>query len=284
MGDAEPLIRNISDTALWAAAYRARESDRRDAVFRDPLARRLAGERGQQAIAAMPEAERTSWAWVARTYAFDQFIAQEIRHGADMVINLAAGLDARPYRMPLPPSLSWIEIDLPEILAYKQEILGNEKPNCALQQVALDLTDVKARRDMFDRFGSLASKILIITEGLLAYFAPPDVGALARDLGAPPSFRRWVLDIASPGLVKMLREKWGPHLDRGGVSFQFAPEEGPSFFESYGWKPLEVRSTLKTAARLGRLSFFFRLLAFLPESNGKQGKRPWSATCLFGRE
>jgi len=39
-----------------------------------------------------------------------------------MVVNLAAGLDARPYRMSLPASLQWIEVDLPEILAYKEKI------------------------------------------------------------------------------------------------------------------------------------------------------------------
>ncbi len=40
MDQAEPLIRNISDTARWAAVYRARETERQDALFRDPFARR----------------------------------------------------------------------------------------------------------------------------------------------------------------------------------------------------------------------------------------------------
>ena len=50
----EPLIRDISDTARWMAVYRARESERPDAVFTDPFARRLAGERGEQIANAMP--------------------------------------------------------------------------------------------------------------------------------------------------------------------------------------------------------------------------------------
>ena len=43
----EPLVRSISDTANWVAYHRATESDRRDALFRDPYARRLARERGE---------------------------------------------------------------------------------------------------------------------------------------------------------------------------------------------------------------------------------------------
>ena len=60
MNSAHP-ISHISDTALWVAVYRARESERADAVFRDPYASKLAGARGLQMAAAMPFAERHAW-------------------------------------------------------------------------------------------------------------------------------------------------------------------------------------------------------------------------------
>src|SRR2546427_2139072 len=101
MNEPESQIRNISDTARWVAVYRARETDRPNAVFRDPFARRLAGERGEQIAQAMPFDNRSGWPFVARTYLFDELIAQGVREGVDMVLNLAAGLDARPYRMDL---------------------------------------------------------------------------------------------------------------------------------------------------------------------------------------
>jgi O-methyltransferase involved in polyketide biosynthesis len=50
----EPLIRNVSDTAFWIAHHRAIETERPDALFRDPLAARLAGEHGEKIAAAMP--------------------------------------------------------------------------------------------------------------------------------------------------------------------------------------------------------------------------------------
>jgi hypothetical protein len=82
---AEPLIRNISDTALLAAVYRARETERQDALFRDPFARRLAGKRGDQIADSIPFSNRNAWAWVTRTYMFDQFIAEQYEQGVDMV-------------------------------------------------------------------------------------------------------------------------------------------------------------------------------------------------------
>jgi methyltransferase (TIGR00027 family) len=279
----ELLIRNISDTARWAAVYRARETDRPDGLFRDPFARRLAGARGEEIAASMPFSDRATWAWVTRTYLFDQYITEQIAQGVDMVVNLAAGLDARPYRMPLPATLKWIEADLPEILAYKEEILAAEKPVCRLERVRLDLADAGARRQLFARLGNDARKVLILTEGLIIYLTAEEVGALAQDLAAPPSFQRWALDIASPGLLRLLKKNMGQQLDRAGAPLKFGPPEGPEFFVPYGWKPIDVRNPLKTAARFKRLSFGMRLAAMLPASNGKQGSRPWSGICLLAR-
>jgi methyltransferase (TIGR00027 family) len=280
----DPLIRNISDTALWAAVYRARETERADHLFSDQFARRLAGTRGEQIAASLPFSDRATWAWVMRTYLYDQFINEQIQEGVDMVVNLAAGLDARPYRMALPGSLKWIEVDLAGILDYKEEILSAEKPVCALERVRLDLSDVSARRELFSQLGRRSTKTLIITEGLLIYLTAEEVGTLARDLAAPSSFQRWLIDISSPGLLRMLQKNMGQQFAQSGASFKFGPKEGPAFFVSYGWTPADVRSPLKEAARLKRLSFGMWLLSHLPASDGAQGSRPWSGICLLAKE
>ena len=276
---AEPLIRNVSDTARWVAVYRARETERPDAHFRDPFARRLAGERGEQIAQSMPLGRDNDWSMITRTYLGDQFIHEQVKQGIDMVINLAAGLDARPYRMQLPPTLKWVEVDLPEILSYKEEILRDETPVCSLERIRLDLSNPAARRDLFGELGRRASNALIITEGLLIYLATDDVAGLAKDLAAPPSFQSWILDIASPGLLRLLaRRKTGL---MQAAPFKFAPPEGPNFFIPFGWKPTEVQSLLKNAAKLKRLSLLFRLVALLPETEKSRRDRPWSGMCLL---
>jgi len=280
----EPAIRNVSDTAIWAALYRARETERADALFRDPFARKLAGARGDAIAAQMKGHDRHSWAWVMRTVLFDRFIAQEIAQGADMVVNLAAGLDARPYRMPLDPSFPWVEVDLPGILDDKEAVLREERPVCALERVRLDLADVSARRALFNRLGARAKKALVITEGLLIYLNREEVGAFAEDLAAPEGFRRWVFDLVSPGLLQMLQREVGDPLDRAGAPLLFGPAEGPAFFAPHGWRPLDVRSPLKTAAREKRLPLLLRFAAMLPESSGPQGSRPWSGICLMEKQ
>ena len=265
------------------AVYRAQETERPDAVFRDPFARALAGERGEQILKSMPFAEETAWPFVDRTHLFDRDVARGIKGGAGVVLNLAAGLDTRPYRMDLPPSLRWIEVDLPDILDYKEDVLGDAKPVCAVERVRLDLSNHDARRGLFGRIGREAANVLVVSEGLLIYLMADEVCALGRDLAAQPSFRYWINDIASPGLVAMLKERIGEHVQQAGAPFLFAPAEGPAFFEKCGWKAIDVASMLKTARKLGRRPLFLRMMAMLPESSGPQGSRPWSGVCVFER-
>ena len=279
----EPLIRNVSDTARWVAVYRARESERPDAVFTDPFARALAGDRGEQIANAIPFADDTSWAFVARTYAFDRVVLRAVEGGVDTIVNLAAGLDARPYRMTLPASLKWIEVDLPEILDYKADVLKSATPVCQLERIPVDLSNADARRGLFARIGRGASNVLVLSEGLLIYLMAQEVCALGADLADAANFNHWVVDLASPGLLELMKERMGDLVAQAGSPYLFAPAEGPAFFERCGWKPIEVKSMLKTARKLDRLSWKFRMFAMLPETSGPQGARPWSGVCLLAR-
>jgi len=280
----EPLIRNISDTALWVAMYRAWETERRDAVFRDPFARRLAGKRGEQIMSSIKWASKHAWSYTARTWNVDSLVMQEVARGADMVVDLAAGLDARPYRLNLPSSLQWIEIDLPDLLSYKDQVLGGEKPACRLERIPLDLANPAARRGVFDELGRAAKRAIVISEGLIVYLTADEVCALARDLAGQPSFRHWATDLVSPGLLKMLQKQVGTHLGQAGAPLKFAPPEGPAFFDKCGWKPVEVRGMLKTAAKLKRLSPLLRLFAMFPDSKGTKPKQIWGGVILLERE
>jgi len=284
MNDQEPLIRNISDTALWVAHYRAVENDRADRVFDDPFARRLAGKRGEEIAGSTTFLKKTAWPFIARTWLIDKMVMEHVAQGFDTIINLAAGLDTRPYRLSLPADLQWIEVDLNDILRYKEEILQNEKPRCRLERVTLDLSNRGARQELFKRLGSQARKALIITEGLLIYLPQEEVVQVAEELAAQPSFERWVTDLSSPGLLQMMNRKMGDAMSRANAPFKFAPEEGPLFFEKYHWKKLEVHSMLRTAANLKRLPLILKVMSYLFGGKKPNAKSPWSGVCLFGRD
>src|SRR5437016_12277694 len=97
------------------------ESERPDALFRDPYARRLAGPRGEQIVAEMPKGRAWAWPMIVRTAVMDELILRAVEgDGGDTVLNLAAGLDARADRLPLPPALRRLYVDFRDVAAYKK--------------------------------------------------------------------------------------------------------------------------------------------------------------------
>jgi methyltransferase (TIGR00027 family) len=277
----EPLVENISDTAKWVAFFRAQESERADAVFHDPFAKKLAGEKGERIATVAKFSRDNSWSFVARTFLFDHYVAMHVKEGYDTIINLAAGLDARPYRLDVPATLKWIDVDLPAMIAYKNKILQHEKPKCQLRSLPLDLADRAARRNLFRELGAEAKRALILTEGLLIYLTSDDVASLASNLSTQKSFRRWVFDLQSPMLLAMAQENMGSILQGSGAKFQFAPEEGEGFFRAYGWNQIESKSLLPTALNLNRLPEEFKPYAEMGEPPGPPRPFPWSGVCLL---
>jgi len=134
-------IRHISDTALWVAMYRAFESERADALFRDPYARRMAGERGEEIVNTVRRGRAMAWPMIVRTAVMDEIIMRSASQGARTVINLAAGLDTRAYRLALPPALRWFDVDLPGIVAYRREHLADAKPVCLHEDLEADVSE-----------------------------------------------------------------------------------------------------------------------------------------------
>ncbi len=281
MSDAGHLITHVSDTARWTALYRATESARSDALFRDPLAERLAGEQGRAIVAKTPIMSRSGWWLVARTKIIDDAISAAIADGCDRVLNLAAGLDTRPYRLDLPPDFQWIEADLPQMLEQKAELLADQVPRCRLTRSAVDLADPVAREAFFDKALNGATNALVLTEGLLMYLEDGDVTALSEALNRP-EVGWWMFDFGGPGLKRLMNKKVDGLLQN--APFIFAPENGLAYFEDLGWRVLESEYLMAAAKRFRRLPVFMWPALWGPQPNPRHpGKRPWSATALLTR-
>ncbi len=282
---ASGAIHDVSDTALWVAMYRALESERRDAHFRDPYARRLAGPRGAAMLRALGT-RAPSWPMVVRTCLFDEELMGLVREpGLGSVLNLAAGLDARPWRLPLPAALEWVDVDLAPMLEYKHSIMAAEAPACRYRTESLDLRDRARRQARLPELAKASSPGLVMTEGLLIYLAPEQVGALADDLRAIPELRWWLFDLASPALLQWISRRLGPVTSS--APFRFAPAEGTSFFAAHGWREVRFRSTWDEARRLKRempFAWLWRAFSRFAPPERREMWRRFAGTVLLERE
>ena len=163
---------SITETARWAAAQRARESERPDRLFFDPLAGMLAGAEGLAALRLSeqynPRHEDTANYISIRIRFFDDIAQEGAAQGVRQVVLPAAGMDARAYRLPWPDGITTYEFDHPELLDIKGKILAGQSlaPNCKRVLIGTDLRQDWARLLVDSGFAPSEPSIWLI-EGLL---------------------------------------------------------------------------------------------------------------------
>ncbi len=269
----DSLISHISDTARWIALHRAMETERRDALFKDPFARRLAGPEGEKIARGLRYGRSSSWGTIVRTAVYDEYIERcVLQERVDTVVNLGAGLDARPYRLGLPADLHWIEVDLPGILTYKERLLADYVPVCSLERVKMDITDAPARRRLLERVNGESRCAVALTEGLLIYLKREEVASIATDLHSQANFKWWITEYSTPELLEWTLKTYRRQFGTGEARMQFAPAEGIKFFRTYGWRGAAIRSATGEGKRLKREMPFAWLLRLASPLMSKKRK------------
>ena len=187
-------LEGVGGTGLTIAAIRAFETARPDHLFADPLAATFAEAGGLDPDS--PPGGRRGVAlrvWVvARTLFLDDLLAEAGQQGCRQVVLLGAGFDARAFRLPWPPGTRCFEVDTPDVLGPKDQVLAAEHavPGCERVVVPCDLRDgwpAALRAAGLDP----ARPTAWIAEGLLVYLAPADVDRLLdtiTSLSAPGSW------------------------------------------------------------------------------------------------
>jgi methyltransferase (TIGR00027 family) len=244
-------ISDVTDTALWVAAYRAEESLRKDALFNDSFASLLIGEFGRSIATRTQGSRYTAWSVVVRTHIIDQFILSLIPTSIDTVINLGAGLDTRPYRLNLPNDLRWIEVDFPKIIQLKEEKLKAEKPICRLERVELDLSQSEERKKFLSKISSESKNVLVLTEGVIPYLSNDDASSLANSLKEFSNFKYWITEYYSPEILDFLRTPKRLQQMRN-APFLFYPDNWFNFFKERGWIEIQTKYFGVESNKLGR--------------------------------
>jgi methyltransferase (TIGR00027 family) len=169
---------------MYMSLIRHHESGRPDALFRDPLAEalvaELAGSRALEELAAGLGATPDSLSdvldkpefryFAVRTRYFDDRLIAAMREGIRQVVSLAAGMDGRPTRLGCPPGTRWYELDMPEMVQFKESLIGRSgmAPTCTRYGIGADLA-----ADWYDQlrkagFDQRQPSVWLV-EGLLMY-------------------------------------------------------------------------------------------------------------------
>jgi methyltransferase (TIGR00027 family) len=267
-GDTWDLTKTVGATATMVAAARAAASKRADPVVDDPFAEPLVRAVGVDFFTRLAQGEldfddiggEPGFGWMPdlfgiRAWYFDDFFSTAWETGIRQVVNVAAGLDSRAYRLEWPDDTTIYEVDRPEVVAFKNSTLADlgATPTADLRSVGVDLRDDwpdALREAGFDHTRPTAW----ITEGLLIGFLPGgDQDRLLEDITdlstSGSQLAADYLPLPAEALGSQMRaigEIWREHgadVDLGNLYYSGERNDVDSYLISQGW------DTTKTTAR-----------------------------------
>ena len=185
-------LTGVGRTALSVARVRTRETDRPDALFSDPFARAFLAAYtraapGQPITSESPPSLRATLALqvTIRTRFYDDYLLAATAAGCRQVVLLAAGLDARAFRLPWPEVARLFELDLPGVLAFKESVLAElgAAPRRERTVIAADLRGDWPAQLCAAGFKP-AQPTAWLVEGLLIYLSPDEADSILTAVGA----------------------------------------------------------------------------------------------------
>lgn len=259
--DTWDLASSVGATATMVAAARALASAEESAIIDDPFAAPLVRAVGldffirlidgqvvpSESQAGERDLRLETDSIAVRTRFFDDFFLNAARDGVTQSVILAAGLDARAYRLAWPPGSVVYEVDQPKVVEFKTVAMADlgATPTADRRTVAVDLRDdwpEALRRSGFDP----ARPTSWSAEGLLMYL-PPDAQDRLFDniteLSAPASLLATEYHGDDPNRTMSQRaqqfnQRWanlGCDIDLSGLFFDGERSNVVDYLGDLGW-------------------------------------------------
>ena len=264
--DTWDLASSVGATATMVAAARALASAEPNPIIDDPFAAPLvravglnffvrlvdgdviASQTHNQAVQAERDLQLETDSIAVRTRFFDDFFLNAVRDGVRQAVILAAGLDARPYRLSWPSGSVVYEVDQPKVIEFKSAMMSalSAAPAADRRTVSIDLRDdwpAALRRSGFDDTKPTAWS----AEGLLMYL-PPDAQDRLFDsitaLSAPGSrlATEYHGDDSGPTMSEraaQFNQRWaklGCDIDLSGLFFDGERSNVVEYLKDRGWQ------------------------------------------------
>ena len=227
----------VADTGVLVAAIRAEETRRPDRLFDDPFAERLAGESGRRMLAeaVATSGDKSTLQIVVRTRFWDEALLNAVPPVSQVVI-VAAGLDARAYRLPWPDGTTVFELDQPAVIAAKAAALAGDEPRCLRVAIGVDLTTDWTDTLRSNGFDPELPAVWLM-EGLLQYLDEGAVHTLFERvdaLSAPGSVLLY--DIVGKTLLdSVMLAPVLEQMSRNGAPWLFGTDTPEQLCEQLGW-------------------------------------------------
>jgi methyltransferase (TIGR00027 family) len=227
-------------------------------VCGDQFARLFMDEAGLQLFQSFKAEKKANASNVARARIIDDYLRGELAANPGvLVVTIGAGFDSRPYRV---KGGVWVELDEPQLIAYKDERLPVTNCPNSLKRIPIDFT-VDSLDEKLAPFAGHDSVIFVV-EGVLIYLDPPACEHLAQVLRALFPKHTLVCDLMTRKFLNSYARSLRNRIAGFGASLT-APDQPELLFSEYGYRVIQVTSIYRRTIELGLTKVPLWMLNFL---------------------
>jgi len=242
-------MKPISKTAFYCCGVRMQDAESSNPICGDVYAKRFMNDEGRRILETFKDEVRPNSSNVARHRIIDDLLREELRAKPDLrIVIIGAGFDSRAYRL---KGGRWVELDEPQVVAYKNELLSPATCDNPLDRVAIDFSNESVE----EKLSSFATtdRAVVVIEGVFMYLEEEVIRQLLQTLRRLFPRHKLICDLMSRAFF----EKYGRTIHQKitglGASFKFTEKTPEKLFLDNNYE------------LLGRISVTERAMEFSPK-------------------
>ena len=228
-------MKPISKTAFYCCGVRMQDAEREKPICGDTYAKAFMNEQGLQILEAFKDETRPNTSNVGRHRIIDDLLRQELITNPNLtVVIIGAGFDTRAFRL---KSGTWVELDEPQVITYKEERLHAATSDNELQRIAIDF----ATESLEEKLASFANRspVTVVIEGVLMYLEEAAIDQLLQTLRRLFPQHKLICDLMNREFFEKNASTVHEKLTGLGASFKFTADNPADVFARNGYRQLE---------------------------------------------
>ena len=206
------------------------DAERSVPVCNDTYAKVFMNEDGLKILEAFKDDIRPNESNVARHRIIDDLLQHELVGDSDqLIVLIGAGFDSRAFRL---KGGSWVELDEPPVISYKNERLPGEKSPNELQRIPIDFSS-ESVEDKLARFSTRSAVIVI--EGVFMYLEEQNIDSLLQTLGKLFPKHKLICDLMTREFFENSGKTINEKITGMGAPFKFTPDKPEEIFLKAGY-------------------------------------------------
>jgi len=239
-------MKPISKTAFYCCGVRMQDAEREKPVCGDTYAKAFMNEQGLEILEAFKDETRPNMSNVGRHRIIDDLLRQELLANPNLtVVIIGAGFDTRAFRL---HSGTWVELDEPQVITYKEERLPAATSDNELQRIAIDFATESLEQKLAPFSGR--SPVAVVIEGVLMYLEEAAIDQSLQTLRRLFPQHRLICDLMNRDFFESSASTIHEKLSGMGATFKFLTDNPEEVFEKNGYRQLEKIPIIEKAVLL----------------------------------